>query len=48
MATEANRDLATVPVTIWGAKPDADLLKRDRDGGISRVIIMFESATLDS
>jgi probable F420-dependent oxidoreductase len=48
MAAEANRDLATVPVTIWGAKPDADLLKRDRDGGVSRVIITFESAKMDA
>ncbi len=47
MAAEANRDLASVPVTIWGAKPDADLLRRDRDGGISRTIITFESAKLD-
>ncbi len=47
MAAEANRDLASVPVTIWGAKPDADLLKRDRDGGVSRVIITFESAKLN-
>jgi probable F420-dependent oxidoreductase len=48
MAAEANRDLASVPVTIWGGKPDADLLRRDRDGGISRVIITFESAKLDA
>jgi probable F420-dependent oxidoreductase len=48
MAAEANRDLASVPVTIWGAKPDADLLRRDRDGGVSRVIITFESAKLDT
>ncbi|MBL8674683.1 MAG: LLM class F420-dependent oxidoreductase [Rhodospirillales bacterium] len=47
MAAEADRDLASVPVTIWGAKPDADLLRRDRDGGVSRVIITFESAKLD-
>jgi probable F420-dependent oxidoreductase len=47
MAAEANRDLASVPVTIWGAKPDADLLKRDHDGGVSRVIITFESAKLN-
>jgi len=48
MAAEAGRDLASVPVTIWGAKPDIDLLKRDRDGGISRIIITFESAKLDT
>ncbi|MBV9835649.1 MAG: LLM class F420-dependent oxidoreductase [Alphaproteobacteria bacterium] len=48
MAAEANRDLASVPVTIWGAKPDADLLRRDRDGGITRTIITFESDRLDT
>ncbi|HYD04995.1 MAG TPA: LLM class F420-dependent oxidoreductase, partial [Reyranella sp.] len=35
MAAEANRDPASLSVTIWGAKPDADLLRRDRDGGVS-------------
>src|SRR5882724_2477755 len=38
MAAEAKRDLATVPVTIWGAQ-DEDMLKRDRDEGVVRVII---------
>ena len=31
MAKEAGRDPASVPVTIWGAKEDESLLKRDRD-----------------
>src|SRR5260221_33180 len=48
MAAEAKRDLATVPVTIWGAKEDEDMLKRDRDDGVVRVIISLESAKSDA
>jgi len=44
MAAAANRDL---PVTIWGAKEDEDLLKRDRDAGVVRVIVSLESAKSD-
>ncbi len=47
MAAEAGRDLASVPVSIWGAK-DADQLKRDRDGGVERVIIQLETAKADA
>ena len=47
MAAEAKRDLATVPVTIWGAKEDPDMLKRDRDEGVARVIVSLESAKAD-
>src|SRR6478736_5319553 len=38
MAAEAGRDPASVPITIWGAKENLDLLKRDRDDGVSRVV----------
>src|SRR5215204_5175220 len=38
MATEANRDPASVPITIWGGTEDLDLLKRDRDDGVVRVV----------
>jgi probable F420-dependent oxidoreductase len=44
MAKEANRD---VPVSIWGAKEDEDLLKRDRDEGVVRVIVSLDSAKTD-
>ena len=44
MATEANRDPASVPITIWGATENLDLLKRDRDDGVARVVISLESA----
>jgi hypothetical protein len=48
MATEAGRDLASVPITLWGAKEDLDLLKRDRDNGISRVVVALDSAKADT
>jgi len=47
MAKEAGRDLASVPVTIWGAKEDEDLLKRDRDDGVSRLVVSLDSAKAD-
>ena len=48
MAKEANRDLATVPISIWSAKEDEDQLKRDRDEGVVRVVISLESAKADA
>ena len=48
MAAEAGRDLATVPVSIWGAKEDEDMLKRDRDEGVVRVIVSLDSAKADT
>jgi probable F420-dependent oxidoreductase len=45
MAAAANRD---VPVTIWGAKEDEDMLKRDRDAGVERVIVSLESEKSDT
>jgi len=47
MAKEANRDLATVPISIWSAKEDEDQLKRDRDEGVVRVVVSLESAKAD-
>ena len=47
MAADAGRDLATVPVSIWGAKEDEDMLKRDRDEGVVRVIVSLDSAKSD-
>ena len=48
MAAEAGRDLASVPITIWGAKEDLDLLKRDRDNSVSRVVVSLDSAKADT
>jgi len=48
MATEAGRDPASVPITIWGAQENLDLLKRDRDDGVSRVVVSLDSAKADT
>ncbi|MBI3197306.1 MAG: LLM class F420-dependent oxidoreductase [Rhodospirillales bacterium] len=47
MAKEAGRDPASVPVTIWGAKEDEGLLKRDRDDGVERLVVSLDSAKAD-
>jgi probable F420-dependent oxidoreductase len=47
LLAEANRDPASCPVTIWGAKEDADMLKRDRDAGVVRLVISLDSAKSD-
>jgi probable F420-dependent oxidoreductase len=48
MAAEADRDLASVPITIWGATENLDVLKRDRDDGVVRVVISLDSAKADT
>src|SRR5512147_1820279 len=48
MAAEAGRDLASVPITIWGARENLDLLKRDRDDGVSRLVVSLDSAKADT
>lgn len=47
MVAESQRDPASVPVTIWGAKEDADMLKRDHDEDVVRVIVSLDSAKAD-
>ena len=47
LLAESGRSAADVPVSIWGSKPDLDELRRDRDAGVVRVIITFESAGAD-
>jgi alkanesulfonate monooxygenase SsuD/methylene tetrahydromethanopterin reductase-like flavin-dependent oxidoreductase (luciferase family) len=47
MAKAADRDLASVPISIWSAKEDEDQLKRDRDEGVVRVVVSLESAKAD-
>jgi alkanesulfonate monooxygenase SsuD/methylene tetrahydromethanopterin reductase-like flavin-dependent oxidoreductase (luciferase family) len=44
MAAEAGREPEWVPVTVWGAAHDLDLLKRHRDLGIARVVVSVPSA----
>ena len=34
-------------MTIWGATEDEDLLKRDRDAGVVRVVVSLDSAKAD-
>jgi probable F420-dependent oxidoreductase len=47
MAKEANRDLASLPVSIWESKEDEGELKRDQDAGVVRVIVSLDSAKSD-
>ena len=44
LAAEAGRDIASLPVSVWGAPEDGDRLNRLRDAGVARVIITFKSA----
>ena len=48
MAKEANRDLASLPVSIWESKEDEGELKRDQDAGVVRVIVSLDSAKSDA
>ena len=38
MMSEAGRDPAGLPITLFGGTEDADLLKRYRDMGVARVV----------
>jgi probable F420-dependent oxidoreductase len=48
MAAQADRDPASMPITIWGAKENLDLLKRDRDSGVARLVVSLDSAKADT
>jgi hypothetical protein len=48
MAAEAGRDPASVPITIWGSSGILDLLKRDRDDGVSRLVVSLDSGKADT
>ena len=41
MAAEAGRDLAEVPVTVWGVQPDLGRLKRYEEQGVSRGVVQL-------
>ena len=47
MLTEAGRDPATFPVSLFSSVEDADVLKRYRDLGIVRVVFSLPSAKAD-
>ena len=44
LATEAGRDPATLPITIFGVAEDLDLIKRYRDAGVARVVFNLAPA----
>ena len=44
MAKDAGRDPATIPVTVFGSREDPEALKRWRDRGVTRVVVMLPSA----
>jgi probable F420-dependent oxidoreductase len=48
MVAEAGRDPASVPITIWGARENLDLLKRDRDDGVSRLVVSLDSGKAET
>ena len=47
MAAEAGRDADSLPVSVFGAEMDEDMLKRLRDAGIARVTFSLESEKED-
>jgi len=44
MAAEAGRDPADLPISMFSAKDDPDMLKRFRDLGVARVTVALPSA----
>ena len=48
LAKEMGRDPAEVPITAFGAAEDAELLKRYRDLGVSRVVVSLDSEKEDA
>jgi probable F420-dependent oxidoreductase len=47
MATEAGRDPASIEITVWFPKQDADLMKRYEDLGVARVVFNLDSDKAD-
>ncbi len=47
MAAEAGRELAAVPVTVWGIQPDLDRLKRYIDQGVARGVVQLAAEPSD-
>src|SRR6266403_2632835 len=48
MAAEAGRDLASVPVTVWGVPPDYDRLRRYEDQGVARGVVQLAAEKADT
>src|SRR3954469_5261474 len=47
MAAEAGRDLAEVPVTVWGVQPDYDHIRRYEEQGVARGVVQLVPETAD-
>ncbi len=47
MAAEAGRDLASVPVTVWGIPADLDRVRRYEDQGVARGVVQLAAAKAD-
>ncbi|HEX3952801.1 MAG TPA: LLM class F420-dependent oxidoreductase [Stellaceae bacterium] len=47
MAAEVGRDLATVPVTVWGVQPDLDRVKRYQEQGVARGVVQLAAEPAD-
>jgi probable F420-dependent oxidoreductase len=48
LAKQANRDLTSVPISIWSSPDNEDELKRDRDAGVARIVVSLDSAKSDA
>jgi probable F420-dependent oxidoreductase len=47
LAVEAGRDPATLPITIFGAPPEIDVITRYRDADVARVVFTLPPAKAD-
>jgi probable F420-dependent oxidoreductase len=47
MVTDAGRDPASIPISVWGVAQDADLIKKYRDAGVTRIIFQLPAAKAD-
>jgi probable F420-dependent oxidoreductase len=47
MAAEAGRDLAEVPVTVWGVQPDYDRIRRYQEQGVARGVVQLAPEPAD-
>ena len=48
MAADSGRDLASVPVTVWGVPPDLDRIRRHRDQGVARGVVQLAADKADT
>jgi probable F420-dependent oxidoreductase len=47
LATEAGRDPAAIPITVFGVAEDLDLVRRYRDAGVARLVFTLPAAGPD-